>query len=155
MDLVVDLATVLEDVGVVEDGRAPRKRQLRATDDDGRARVLRRAAGPDPVVSAQPGKEIRVLTRREIPCQHLVEVVMAVDQSWQDNLPGQVEHRIGGLRELVRGADLLDHAVAGEQPRIPQLAPLAIHRHEDVRIFRQQGRHGFASHPFRGMAIVC
>jgi hypothetical protein len=49
-------------------------------------------------VRAQPGKEIGVLTGRQIPRQHLVEVVMAVDQPWQDDLPGEVDHGICAVR---------------------------------------------------------
>ena len=140
-DLVVDPAAILEDIGVVEHGGAARERQLAAADQHRGAGVVRRPAAPDPVMRLQPGKQVGVLPGRQVARQDLVEVVVAVDQAGQHDVALEVEHAIGGLRQTGGRADLLDHAVAGEQPGIRQLAALPVHRHEHVGILREQGRH--------------
>ena len=57
--------------------------------------------------------------RREIAGQHLIEMVVAIDQPGQEDLAGQIEHHVSGPRQLLGRPDLLDEAVAREQPGIP------------------------------------
>ena len=68
-------------------------------------------------------------------------MMMAVDQAGQQNVAGEVEHDIGRVGQARGRADLLDHAVAGEQPGVAQLAPLAVHGHEHVGVPGEQSPH--------------
>ena len=140
-DLIVDLAAVLEDIGVVEHRRAAGQGQLGAADQHRGARVFRRPAAPDAVMRLEPGKQVGVLPRRQVAGEDLVEVMVAVDQAGKQDVAREVEHDVGALRQLGGRPDLLDHAVAGEQPGVRQFAPLPVHRHEHVGILRQQRRH--------------
>jgi hypothetical protein len=57
----------------------------------------------------EPREKIRVLARRQIPRQHLIEVVVTIDQTWQQDVTGEVEHSIWHLRKLF-GWDM-EHSV--------------------------------------------
>src|SRR6266404_1650163 len=62
-DLVIHLAAVLEDIGVIEHRGTARQCQLPATDQYRGARIFRGPASPDAVVRLEPGKQVRVLPR--------------------------------------------------------------------------------------------
>ena len=140
-DLIVDAAAVREDIRVIEDRRAPRRRQLGQPDERRPPRRLGSAAGPDPVVRLQPGKEIIVLRSRQVAGQRLVEVVVGIHEAGQDDLPGQVQHLVGRRRKLVRRADLLDDSIPGEEAGVLQLAPRFVHRHQHVGVLGQERGH--------------
>ncbi len=89
----------------------------------------------------EPGEEVGVLAGGQVPRQHLIQVVVTIDHAGQQDVPFQIEHRIRGRGELRRRPDLLDDAVAGEQPGAFQLPALPIHGDDDVGIFREQRRH--------------
>src|SRR5215211_623040 len=100
MDLVVDLAAVLEDIGVIENRGAAGKGKLGATDKNCGPRILRRPRRPDAVVCLEPGKEIGVLARGQIARQHLVEVVVAVDQARQKDMSLEIKDHVRGRGKL-------------------------------------------------------
>jgi hypothetical protein len=133
-DLVVDPAAVLEQVGVVENGRAAGQRQLGAADDNRGPGVGRRPARPHPVVGAQPREEVGVLPRRQVPGQHLIQVVVAVDQPRQQDLPAQIEHDVGLVRQIRRRPDPLDDPIPREQRAAGDLPPPIVHRHHELGI---------------------
>jgi len=101
-DLVIDAAAVGKDIRVVEDRRAPRRCQFREPDQRGPAGRTRGTAGPDPVMGAQPRKQIIVLGGRQVASERLVEMVVGIHESGQDNLPGKIEHLVGGRRLVGR-----------------------------------------------------
>jgi len=138
LDLAVDVVAVLEDVGVVEHGGAARLGQLGQADQRAGARSLGVGARPGAIERLQPGKEIVVLRAGEVARQGLVEMVVGVDEARQDDLAAEVDHRVRRRRQLGRRPDLLDEAVLGVEPGVAQLAPLPVHRDEDVGIFGQQ-----------------
>src|SRR5208283_6012692 len=61
MDLIIDLAAILEDIGVVEDRRAAGACELCAADNHRGAGVFRSAGSPNPVMRLEPREEVRVL----------------------------------------------------------------------------------------------
>ena len=61
----------------------------------------------------QPGEEVVVLRAGKVARQRLVEMVVRVDEARQDDLAAEVDHRIGGCRQLLGRSDLLDDAVLG------------------------------------------
>jgi hypothetical protein len=89
----------------------------------------------------EPWKQVGVLAGREVAPEDLIEVMMAVDQAGQQNMAGEVEHDIRRAGQGRGRTDLLDHAVASEQPGVTQLAPLAVHGHEHVGIPGEQCPH--------------
>ena len=140
-DLIVDLAAVLEDISVVEHRRAAGKRQLGATDEHRGARVLRRAARPDPVMRLEPREEVGVLTSRQVAGEHLIEMMVAVDQAGEEDVAAEVEDDIRGRGQFRGRPDLFDDAVAGKQPRPLQFTALSVHRDDDVGVPGKQCRH--------------
>ena len=140
-DLVVHAAAVAENVGMVEGGGAAGQRQLRQAHQGGGARCLRRAARPDAVVRAQPVEQRGVLRGGQVARQRLVEVVVAVHQPGEQDLAGQVEHRVGGPRQALVGPDPLDEAVAREQAAAAQFAPFRVHGHHHLGAARNQRAH--------------
>ena len=140
-DLVIDVAAVLEHIGMVKHRRAAGRRQLGAADQHRGARGLRRPARPDAIVRLEPGKQVGVLRRRQVARKHLVEMVVAVDEARKQDLPGRSRTEVRARRQLGGRSDLLDHAVTCEQAGIPQFAPLVVHRHDHVGILREQCAH--------------
>jgi hypothetical protein len=69
-------------------------------------------------VDLQPGKQVVILGGQQVPRQRLVEVMVGVHKAGQNNLSGQVQHQVRALRELLRGANLFDNPVPGEQAGI-------------------------------------
>ena len=85
----------------------------------------------------EPGEEVSVLPGGQVARQHLVQMVVAVDQAGQQNMAAEVEHSIGGGRQIGGWPQLLDDAVAGKKPRIPQLSALPVHGDNDVGILSE------------------
>src|SRR5262245_44731963 len=104
-DLVIDTATVRKNVRVIKDSRATRRRQLSEPDERRAAGGLGGTTSPEPIVRAQPGKEIIVLAGRQVTRERLIEVVVSVYKSGQHDLPGEIEHLVGRSRKFVRQAD--------------------------------------------------
>ena len=96
---------------MIEDRRAPGRRQFSEPHERGPAGRFRRTAGPDPVVGAQPRKQVIVLRSRQVARQRLVEVVVDVHKAGQDDLPGEIQHQVGRWWKLVRQADQLDDSM--------------------------------------------
>ena len=138
-DLVVDGAAVAEHIGVIEHRRAARQGKFGAADQRGGAAGLGRARRPQFVVRLEPAEEIVVLRRRQRPRQRLVEMVMAIDQSRQDDVAFQIHDRVGGRGQRRGRTDIAKDAIHRVEPAIGQLAALLVHR-DDERILHQQRR---------------
>src|SRR5204863_248795 len=115
-------AAAREDVVVVEDGRAPRQRELCETATRGRVHHLVVDPRPDRVERLQPGEEVGVggPGARE----RLVEVVVGVDEARRDHGAAQVFAALG----CVAGSERRDHAVLDLQPAAGVLAVRVVHR---------------------------
>jgi hypothetical protein len=61
-------------------------------------------------------------------------MMMAVHESRQNDLAAQVDDGIGARWELIRGSDLLDHAVADKDSSVLELPTLGIHRYKNCSI---------------------
>ena len=147
-DLVVDPASVLEHVGVIEDRRAARQRELGQPNQRAPVGGLRGPLGPDLVVGPQPGEQVDVLAQREVAGEGLVEVVVRVDHPGQHDLAAQVEDRVGLRGEILRRTDRSDHAVLHQDCAVGYFAALVVHGDEDLCVAREEGGHGTA--PFIG-----
>ena len=107
LDLAIHVVSVFENIGVVEDRRATGQRQLRQPDERAGARGLLGRARPDTILGLQPGKKVVVLRGGKVAREGLVEVMVSIDKTWQDDLPGEIDHHVGGSRKVFAGADLL------------------------------------------------
>src|SRR5204863_493471 len=88
-------------------------------------------------------EQVAVLRDGHRTCERLVEMVMSVYEAGKHHMPAtQVEHFMRNLRQAGRWPNLLDHVVAHEYRRIPQLLSRLVHRHESVDVLYQQGAHG-------------
>src|SRR5215813_8930249 len=66
--------------------------------------------------------------------------MVRVDETWQDEVPREVEHFLGRGGQVRRRADLLDEAIANKQTTIGNLPLAVIHGH-DVGMCDKQRRH--------------
>jgi hypothetical protein len=92
-------------------------------------------------VDLQPGEQVVVLGVRQVARQRLVEVVVRVHESGQDDLASEIEDMVGGRRKLGRRCDLLDDSVARKQASVGEFAARAVHGHERRGVADEQGWH--------------
>ena len=62
--------------------------------------------------------------------------MVRVDQPWQDDVPVEVEHFIGGLGKLAGFSDLFDEAIANKKTTIGNLPLMVIHG-EHIGVFNE------------------
>ena len=86
-------------------------------------------------------EEIGILCRRDGGCQGLGEVMVRVDEAWQDEVICEVDHGIGRGGKCTRRADLLNEAIANKQATIADLPLVIIHGH-DIGVLNKKRRHG-------------
>ena len=140
-NFVVQASAVWEKIQVVGGSGASRQsefgeRRLRGSED-----VFGAQARPEGIERGQPGEEIGVLGGRDGARQGLVEVMVRVDEAWQDDVIGEVEHDIGRGGQCTRRADLLNEAITNKQTTIADLPLVIIHGH-NIGVLNQQRRHG-------------
>src|SRR5215471_18598658 len=139
-NFVVQSGAVWEQIEVVRGGGASRQGEfsecsLRRNED-----VFGGQARPEGIERGQPGEEIGVLGGREGARQGLVEVMVRIDEVWQDEVIGEVEYRIGRGGQCTRRADLLNEAIANKQTTSGNL-PLAIIHGNDIGVLNQKRSH--------------
>ena len=112
-----------EDVMVVEDGRAPREREL--GEPGARRGVLHLFVDPRPrrIERLQPGEEVGLL--RAGARERLVQVVVRVDQARRDDRAAEVFSAAGGRRRRPRRSAVLD-----AEPAALVLGAGVVHRHD-------------------------
>ncbi len=105
LDLEIDrlFETVRIEVVVVGRRRATRHQEFDQRDPHGRAQRIGGQPRPDRVERLQPGEEPLVDGGRVSTGQCLVEMVMRVDETGQDDMAAGVEHIAGGQRLGARG----------------------------------------------------
>ena len=98
VDLVVDARAVRPDVAVVGGGRAAGEQQFGECDRRAAAYAAGRQPRPDRIVGKEPRKERRILRRRQVSRQRLVEVMVGADEPGQDDHPTRLDDLVGVLR---------------------------------------------------------
>jgi hypothetical protein len=83
-------------------------------------------------------KQISVLRGGERARQCLIEVMMCVDESGQNDHPARVDHAVGSGGQFARRADLYDHVIANEERTIANLAARRVHRYKYVGVFEKE-----------------
>ena len=136
-DLVVNAAVVGVDVEVVGRGGATGEHQFGQSHQRTGVDRLRGQPGPDGVESLEPLKQRGVLRSRHGAGQGLVEVVVSINQPWQDNHPPGVEDAVGLGRQFGGRSHLLDDVVTHEQAAIGDAPPVVTHRRQQVGVFQK------------------
>jgi hypothetical protein len=60
--------------------------------------------------------------------------MMGIDESWENDLPGKIEHRVGCEGKLFVPTDLLNETVFDVNSSALQLPPLAVHGDQDFGV---------------------
>jgi len=63
--------------------------------------------------------------------ESLIKVMMGIDELWENDLPGKIEHRFGRAGKLFVPTDLLDETVFDVNSSILQFSPLAVRGDQD------------------------
>ena len=141
LDLAIHVVPVFKNIGVVEDRRAARESELRQPHERAGARGFLRGARPDAVLGLQPGEKVGVLGGGEIPRQSLIQVMVSINETRQDDLPGKINHRVGRSGKVRVWADVFNETVLGVKPRIFHFPALAVHGDQDFGIFGEECGH--------------
>jgi hypothetical protein len=67
--------------------------------------------------------------------------MVRIDETWQDNLPGKIEHHVGGRREFPSQTDLFDEATLDINSGVFQFPALTVHCDQHFSIFGEEGGH--------------
>src|SRR6202011_1385376 len=139
LDLAIQVVPVFENISVVEDRRTTGKREFRQPDERAGARSLLRRARPDAVLGLQPGKKVVVLRSDKIARESLIEVMVGVNETRQNDLPGKIDHRVGRGGKFFVRADLPNETVLDVKPGVFKFPALAVHCDQDFGIFGEEG----------------
>ena len=69
-------------------------------------------------------------------------MVVGVDKAGDDNVVLEVEHLVGGLRQIFCGPHCLNDTIARKQSAPRDFPPRAIHGDKNVGVADKQGGHG-------------
>ena len=141
LDLAIQVVPVFENISVVEDRRTTGKREFPQPDERASARGLLRRARPDAVVGLQPGKKVIVLRSDKIARESLIEVMVGINETRQNDLPGKINHRVGRGGKFFVWADLPNETVLDVEPGAFQFPALAVHGDQDFGIFGEESGH--------------
>jgi hypothetical protein len=97
-------------------------------------------ACPDGIERLEPVEEVGILRGGDGARQGLVEVMMGVDQSRQEDVPAQVEYFVGGIGQTGSLTCLLDDPVPNKKTTLGNLPLVVIHRN-DMGVFYQKCVH--------------
>jgi len=139
LDFVVERAAVGVDVEVIARRGAAREHELGQANLRRDIDRLRRQPRPERVESRQPVEQPAVLG--DAPGEGLVEVVVRVHQTGQDDHAAGVEHGIGGRRQLAGGACVDDDAILGKKAAIGHAAAVGAHGNEPISVFEKKRGH--------------
>ena len=141
LDLAIHVVPVFKNISMVEDRRATGERELRQPDERAGARGLLRRSRPDPILGLQPGEKVVVLRGDKIARKGLIEVMVGIDETRQDDLPGKVDHCVGRGRKFFVRANVFDETVLGVKPGVFQFPALAVHCDQDFGILGEECGH--------------
>jgi len=97
---------------------APREGQFRERERGGDSHIVWRETRPDRVQRSEPIEETDVLRPWYCPRERLIEVVVRVDQSREDDVSGQVQNLVGCFGKILRATDLFYEPIDGKQTAI-------------------------------------
>ena len=129
-----------EDVVVVKAGGAAVLQQLAHAGEGAEAHHVLVQALPDLVQGGEPVEQLQVLHLGQISGEHLIEVVVGVDEAGVAPAVGPVDHRVGGLGQI--GADGPDHAVLAVEIRVFQNGVAVVTGDNGLQVAHQQRGHG-------------
>jgi len=126
---------------VVKDRRATRERKLPQSDECAGARGLLRRARPDAILGLQPREKVVVLRGKKNPREGLIEVMVGINETRQEILPGEIDHCVGRGGKFVVWADVFNETLLNVKPGVFQFPALAIHGDQDLCIFGEECGH--------------
>ena len=141
LDLAIEVVPIFEHISVIENRRTTGKREFGQSDQRTGARRLLRRACPDPILGLEPREKIVVLRSDQVTRESLIQVMMGIDESWKNDLPGKIEHRFGRARKLFVPTDLLDETVFDVNSSVLQFPALAVHGHQDFGVLGKKCGH--------------
>jgi hypothetical protein len=92
-------------------------------------------------VGLQPGKKVIVLRSDKIARKSLIEVMVGINETRQNDLPGKINHRVGRGGKFFVRADLPNETVLDVKPGAFQFPALAVHGDQDFGIFGEESGH--------------
>ena len=92
--------------------------------------------------------------RRKISRQGLIQVMVSIDKTWQDNLAGKVEYHVGGCRKLPVETDLFDEPFLDIDSGIFQFPALPVHGDQQFSIFGEESGHGDVLGPSLPLRVI-
>src|SRR6202022_1183239 len=156
LDLAIHVVPVLKNISMIEDRRTTGKSQLRQPDERAGARGFLCRARPNTILGLQPRKKVVVLRRGKIAREGLIEVMMSIDETRQDDLPGKIDYRVGRCGKFGVWADLFNETILGVKPRVFHFPALAVHGDQDFGILGEERGHAICfvrwCDPFGGSA---
>lgn len=103
--------------------------------------IVGREASPDRVEGFEPVEEVGVLRGRDGAREGLVEVVMRVDETREEDVTFEVEGFIGLAGQTGSLSYLFNETVADEKTTIGDFGVVVVHG-EEVGVFDEEGGHG-------------
>jgi len=141
LDLAIHVVPVFKNISMVEDRRATGERELRQPNERAGARGFLRRSRPDPILGLQPGEKVVVLRGEKIAREGLIEVMVGIDETRQNDLSGKVDHCVGRCRKFSVRANVFDETVLGVKPRVLHFPVLAVHCDQDFGILGEECGH--------------
>jgi hypothetical protein len=92
-------------------------------------------------VGLQPGKKVVVLRSEKIAREGLIEVMVGIDETRQNDLPGKVNHCVGRGRKFFVRTNVFDETVPGVKPGVFHFPVLAVHCDQDFGILGEECGH--------------
>ena len=132
-----------EHIVVVKAGGAAMLHQFAHAGQAGQANYILIQVFPDLIQGLQPVKQLHVLHLRQIAGEHLVQVVVGVDQTGVAQHMAAVDDLVGG--DVQRRADGLDKAILTVKVRVMQYAVFVVAGDQLVNVLNEQGGHGNSS----------
>jgi len=139
--LSIHVVPVFEHISVIENRGTTGKREFSQANQRADARGFLRRACPDPILGLEPREKIVVLRSDKVARESLIEVMMGIDEPWENDLPGKIEHRVGRGGKLFVPTDLLDETVFDVNSRVHQFPALAVHGDQDFGVLGKKCGH--------------
>ena len=139
-NFIVELRTVRKEVEMVRCGGATRKGEFGQCGGSRCKNVFGSETSPNGIEGLEPVEEVGILRGRDGARESLVEVMMRVDETRQDDVTCEVEDFVGGLGEVGGFTDLLDEAVANKKTTVREFGLVVIHG-EEMGVFDEESCH--------------
>jgi hypothetical protein len=141
LDLAIHVVPVFEHISVIENRRTAGEREFSQSNQRANARGFLGRACPDLILGLEPREKIVVLRSDQVARESLIKVMMGIDEPWENDLPGKIEHRVGCGGKLFVPTDLLDETVFGVNSSVHQFPALAVHGDQDFGVLGKKCGH--------------